>query len=263
METVDPVVRRRSFRLPPRVFLVLRRLSPCTMLMGMSAWGVFLTRATLVPGVPHATEAWGIELPITLTLIGLWAIAALLLLCARPDSVLARQDDQDGSSAVVVRGPGDRWRVLFVLSTPVCGLLGALLVGAVAEVFDAALRDEPLPLWTVVGYGVCLLVGVSSILPAIRAFLHGIELTPERLVAYGYYRTRTFDRGDIRKVRIADVSWWSSLLFTLAKMDVLDTLAIVSTEGTQAVLPASNSRFNDLQPARDVIQAWIERSERR
>lgn len=75
-----------------------------------------------------------------------------------------------------------------------------------------------------------------------------------------YFRTRTFDRADIRKVRITDVSWWSSLLFTVVKMDVLDTLAIVSTDGTQAVLPASNSRFRDLRPARDVIQAWIDRS---
>lgn len=226
----------------------------------MGAWGILLMRVILVLGGSHPQEVWGIELPIALAVIGLWTIATLLLLCARPDSVLAHQDDPDKSRTVIVRGPGDRWRVLFALSAPVCGLLGAALVGSAAEIINSVLHDESIQLWKLAVDGGFLLVGLSCIIPAMRAFLHGIELTPERMVAGGYFRTRAFDRADIRKVHITDVPWWSSLLFTVVKMDVLDTLAIVSAKGTQAILPATNCRSEDLRSARDVIQAWIDRS---
>ncbi|KJL32572.1 PH domain-containing protein [Microbacterium azadirachtae] len=260
MATWDQVGRRRPVVLPPRIFFALRRLSPWVMLLGMSAWGVLLMLLTPVLGVSHPQEVWGIELPIALAAIGLWLIVTLLLLCARPGSVLAHQDDPDRSRIVIVRGPGDRWRVLFAFSAPVCGLLGVALLGSVAETIDSFVRDEPLPLWKIAAYGGMLLVGATAIIPAMRVFLHGIELMPERVVAGGYFRTRAFDRADIRKVRITDVPWWSSLMFTAVKMDVLNTLAIVRTDGTQVILPASNCRFEDLHPARDVIQAWIDRS---
>ncbi|PRB07902.1 hypothetical protein [Microbacterium sp. MYb64] len=206
---------------------------------------------------------WGVDLPITAGLMVSWLVLTLVLMLGRPPAALARVGASMTGEPLIVGGPGDRWRVSFIASIPVGGLLAAMLVGVCQQMIGKVIERDAQALPGVLVSGGFVIWVALMLVPALRGFLHGVELTPSRLLDRGYMRTRVFDRTVIEDVRIAPVGGWASLFFTLMRMNVTNTLCVVQVDGTRTLLLASVADEGRLQHGVDVIRDWLAETESR
>lgn len=249
------VKRRRVWAPPPRVYWILRRLSPLLMAAGMAASGWFLIRAILVWGVGGREYPFGADIPLSGAVVLLWS-GTMFALLMPPASVLAHQSRPVADAPLVVWELGNRWRFWTVIAAPVCGLLGAFVPFAI----PTALGSGPTIAPNLVGLLIAVPLTVGSVLMiwfVMRSILHGVELTPSKLVAHGYLRSQRFERGQVLDAGVVDANRWVSLMFTVfLRMDVDSALRLTLADGTQRVLYASNAHANAVERGAAVIRAW-------
>lgn len=248
-------MKRREWATPPRAYWILRRLSPLIMAVGMAASGWFLIRAILVWGVSGREYAFGADIPLSAVVVLFWA-GAMFALMMPPASVLAHPSRPVAAAPLVVWELGNRWRFWTVIAAPVCGLLGAV----VPFTIPTALGWNPTIPPNLVGLLIAVPLTVGSVLMiwlVMRSILHGVELTPSKLVAHGYFRSQRFERRQVIDVRVVEANWWVSFMFTFfLRMDVDSALRLTLADGTQHVLHASNAHANAVERGAAVIRAW-------
>jgi len=248
---------RRRWTVSPTIYWTLRRTSPLILLVAMAASGWLIVRAILVWGVSDPAYVYDVDIPIAAAVVASCALAVVALQLS-PPSALARPGVPLTSRRAVIEGFGSEWRIWFLVSTPLCGLLGAFAPFLIPTALGLAPGVEA-NLWLGLPLATVLTIGsIAAIWAVARSTLHGVELTASHLIARGYFLSRRFARAEIVDVRIARVSRWAATLFTLARMpSATRALEIILGDGSRHVLNAATSSRRRMEYGVETIRSWL------
>jgi hypothetical protein len=226
------------------------------MLVGMAAGAVLIVRSILVWGVDNDDYQFGLDIPLSVALLILWAGAVALILLP-PRGVLALRSGPFEAKRLMVWPLGRRFRMWNMLAAPVCGLLVVFVPFAIPTAlgWNPGIPASP---WVGLPMALGLTVAASGLVGIVmRSALHGVELTPTHLIARGYLWTRRYPRHQIVSVNAVALTFWpSALLRMLMNRDVEHSLQLSLVDGREPLLLASNSHEADVQAAAEIIRAW-------
>lgn len=233
------------------MFWPLFRFSPLIMLVGVIAGGWLIVRSILTWGVGGPDYPFAADIPISAVVVALWAAASMLILVP-PSSVLARQG-QDVAGPALVWPLGQRFRVWNLLAIPVTGVVGFLATGAVVAALQSGSNA-----WFAIPMTVALAAfSVALIWMVLRCMILGVEITPARLHARGYFRTTSFPREEIADVAVVPLTLWQSYLLEKVTNRVVDsTIELSLRDGSRHRLLASNSTEDDLEVGALIVREW-------